>query len=88
MFYINRMGCCCHHESSFVHDQPRGFEGYLMLFVRSRAIFVIGGETYNAEPNSFIIYNKNSPQYYKACENWIYIPRVLFRSKWWNTIYR
>lgn len=69
MFYINRVGCCCRHESSFVHDQPRGFEGYLMLFVRSRAIFVIDGETYNAEPNSFIIYNKNSPQYYKACEN-------------------
>lgn len=40
-----------------------------MLFVKTKAIFVIGGETFNVEPNTFIIYDKNSPQYYKACEN-------------------
>ncbi len=69
MFEINRMGCSCKHDSNFVLNQPRGFEGYLMLFIKTKALFVINGVTYNVEPNTFLIYNRNSPQYYKACEN-------------------
>ena len=69
MFYINRMGCSCKHDGSFVLNRPRGYEGYLMLFVKTKAVFEIEGETYNIEPNTFLIYNKNSPQLYRACEN-------------------
>ncbi|MCR5022198.1 MULTISPECIES: AraC family transcriptional regulator [Ruminococcus] len=69
MFYINRMGCSCRHDGNFVLDQPRGYEGHLMLFVKTKAVFVINGVTINVEPNTFIIYDKNSPQYYKACDD-------------------
>ena len=69
MFYINRMGCCCRHDGDFVHDQPRGCEGYLMLFVKTKAVFEINGESFQVEPNTFFIYNKNSPQCYRACED-------------------
>ncbi|MBR6101445.1 MAG: helix-turn-helix transcriptional regulator [Ruminococcus sp.] len=69
MFNINRMGCGCRHDGSFVLDRPRGYDGYLMLFVKTHAEFVIGGKAYRFEPNTFIIYDRNTPQYYKACEN-------------------
>ncbi|MBR4555155.1 MAG: helix-turn-helix transcriptional regulator [Ruminococcus sp.] len=68
MFTIDRMGCGCRHDSSFVLDRPKGYEGYLMLFVKTRADFVIGGASYRFEPDTFIIYNKYTPQYYKACD--------------------
>lgn len=69
MFYIDRMGCGCRHDGSFLHNCPRGYSGHLMLFVKTGAVFVIDGTEYNIEPNTFIIYDKNSPQYYKACES-------------------
>ena len=68
MFSIHRMGCACRHDQSFVLDRPRGYDGYLMLFVKTKAEFVIGGETHRVEPNTFIIYDRFTPQYYKACE--------------------
>lgn len=69
MFSINRMGCGCKHDSNFVLDRPHGYDGYLMLFVKTRAEFVIGGREYHFEPNTFIIYDRFTPQYYKACED-------------------
>ena len=68
MFKIHRMGCACHHDSSFVHDRPRGFDGYLMLFVKSKADFLIGGKTVRTEPDTFMIYDRGTPQHYSACE--------------------
>ena len=62
------MGCSCRHDSSFVFDRPKGCDGYLMLFVKSHAEFVINGVSYRFEPNTFIIYDRFSPHYYKACE--------------------
>ena len=66
MYEIQRMGCSCRHDSSFVFDLPQGFDGYLMLYVKTRAFFRIGEETYTVEPETFIIYNRNSPLYYGA----------------------
>ena len=68
MFSIHRMGCGCSHDQSFVFDRPRGYDGYLMLFVKTKAEFVINGKACRVEPNTFIIYDRFTPQYYKACE--------------------
>ena len=68
MFSIHRMGCACCHDSSFVFDRPRGYDGYLMLFVKSKAEFLINGKTIRTEPGTFIIYNKFTPQHYSACD--------------------
>ena len=67
MFYINRMGCECRHDANFIIDKPDGLDGYLMLFVKTRAEFRLGSEYTIVEPDTFIIYNKKSPQYYRAC---------------------
>ena len=69
MFNIFRMGCGCRHDGDFVHDRPEGFEGYLMLFVKTRAAFTINGERIITEPNTFLIYDKNTPQLYEAVDN-------------------
>lgn len=67
MFYINKMGCSCTHDKSFIFDRPKGYEGYLMLFVKSKAEFLINETIHHFEPNTFIIYDRCSPNHYKAC---------------------
>lgn len=69
MFYIRRMGCGCRHDGDFVLDNANGFDDYLCLFVKTPAMFVIDSREIYTEPDTFIIYDKNSPQYYKAVRN-------------------
>ncbi|MBR6106810.1 MAG: helix-turn-helix transcriptional regulator [Oscillospiraceae bacterium] len=66
MFEILRMGCACKHDSSFVLDVPQGFEGYLMLFVRTPAFFQIGDTAVTVEPDTFILYDIGTPLRYGA----------------------
>ena len=66
MFDIRAMGCACRHDKSFVFDRPKGYDGYLLLFVKTKADFVIDGRTYHFEPNTFLIYDRLTPNYYKA----------------------
>ena len=66
MFHIDRMACGCRHDQDFVLDCPMGYAGYLALFVKTKAIFVIDGQTIETEPDTFIIFDHGSPQYYKA----------------------
>ena len=66
MFEIQRMGCSCRHGSSFLLDQPQGYDVYLMLFVKTRAVFRLDGEYRLAEPSTFILYDRNTPLYYGA----------------------
>lgn len=69
MIEIKRMSWGCSHDSHFFIDNPDGFEDYLMLFVKSKAFFVINGKKTITEPNTFIIFNRNSPQSYGAVDN-------------------
>ncbi len=63
------MGCGCRHDGDFVLDRPAGYDGYLVLFVKTKAEFVICGKCIETEPNTFIIFNRGTPQYYSACES-------------------
>lgn len=68
MFEIRSMGCACRHDKSFVFDRPDGYDGYLLLFVKSKAEFVLNGKPVYFEPNTFIIYDRKTPNLYKAFE--------------------
>ncbi|MGN0648503.1 MAG: helix-turn-helix domain-containing protein [Oscillospiraceae bacterium] len=68
MFLIDRMGCGSRHDGDFVFDRSMGYDGYLVLFVKTKAIFVINGQQIETEPETFIIYDKHTPQWYRACE--------------------
>ncbi|MBQ7989579.1 MAG: helix-turn-helix transcriptional regulator [Oscillospiraceae bacterium] len=67
MYSITRMGCNCIHDEKFLIDSPGGFDGYLMLFVRTKALFRLGGEVIT-EPDTFIVFKPHTPLYYGACE--------------------
>lgn len=69
MFRVRRMGCSCRHEGDFVLDNPKGFDAYLMLFVKTPAMFVIDGKEIYTESNTFIIFDMHSAQYYKAVKD-------------------
>ena len=68
MFRIYRMGCDCRHDSDFRFERPDGIDSYLMLFVKTRAFFMIGGERVVTDPGTFIIYGKDQPICYGAAE--------------------
>lgn len=68
MFKILRMGCNTTHGNSFSVNRPNGYEWYLLLLVKSPAIFNINGETIYTAANSLIIYDKNYPHEYSASE--------------------
>ncbi|MGN0633686.1 MAG: AraC family transcriptional regulator [Oscillospiraceae bacterium] len=73
MLEIKRMSWECVHDERFSIDRPEGYEDYLILFVKSKAYFVIGGERLVTEPGTFILFNRRSPQIYGAVDGEKYI---------------
>ncbi|HAG12581.1 MAG TPA: hypothetical protein DCG49_01820 [Ruminococcus sp.] len=80
MFEIQRMGCSCRHGSDFVFEQPQGFDGYLMLYVKSPAFFRIGDKTTRVGPDTFILYRRGTPLYYGAAGSDYINDWMLFES--------
>ena len=66
MLHILRMGCNSIHDHNFFVDRPNGYDWYLLLLVKSPAIFVIGEDEISTPANTLIIYDKNFPHKYKA----------------------
>lgn len=66
MFEIQKMGCSCRHDPGFDFKVPQGYDAYLVLFVKTRAFFEIGGQTTTVEPGTFIIYDRCTPLHYGA----------------------
>lgn len=68
MFKILRMGCNTTHNNNFSVNRPNGYEWYLLLFIKSPAVFIINGEAISTPANTLIIYDKNFPHEYRANE--------------------
>lgn len=68
MYTIHRIGTAAdsRHDGSFSIDRPRGYSCYLMLFVKTKAVFYLNGSEIITEPNTFILYNMGTPHRYKA----------------------
>lgn len=63
------------HDSDLNINRPLGSGDYLLLLVKSPAIFTINGQDIYTPPNIFFLYPKNAPQYYRACDE-------TFRNDW------
>jgi AraC family transcriptional regulator of arabinose operon len=63
---INRIGLNYTHSKNFAIDRPSGSGDYLLLIVKSPALFMLQGEEAAAAKNSVILYNKGTPQLYRA----------------------
>ena len=64
-----------HTGSEFLVNRPGGSGDWLMLLIKSPAIFRIGGKEVSISQNSFIIYTGDFPQYY-------YTDTREFRNDW------
>lgn len=54
------------HNGDFVIDRPNGSLDYLLLFIKTPAMFNINGREIYSQKNSFILFTPNTPQFYKA----------------------
>lgn len=66
------------HDSDFNITRPLGSGDYLILLIRSTAIFTIDKQDIYTEPNTFFLYEKNVPQFYRAnkdlfINDWIHL---------------
>lgn len=63
---INNIGYNHHHDADFCVNRPVGSGDYLLLLLKTPAIFSFNGVEEKTLSNSFILYDKGAPQYYRA----------------------
>lgn len=64
--FIKSIGVNYQHNASFVKDCPNGTNEYILLLIKSNALFSLNGKYVKAYPDSVIVYKKNSRQYFCA----------------------
>lgn len=67
--HILHIGYNSIHDRSFRADRPDGTEGYLLIVLKTPAVFELYGEKNIADRNSIVIYDKNTPHCYSALED-------------------
>lgn len=65
----------CHDSDFFIH-RPAGSGDNLLLLLHTAAIFTLDGEEVHVPPNSFFLYRRNTPQFYRC------LPRQPFVNDW------
>lgn len=63
---IKRIGLNYTHSQNFAISRPAGSGDYLFLLLRTSGIITLQGKEVTAEKNSVIIFNKKTPQIYRA----------------------
>lgn len=56
------------HGKDFVIDRPDGTCSYLLLLIKTSAVFRMDGEESTISQNSFVLYEPFAPQYYRALD--------------------
>lgn len=64
--YIQSIGVNYIHNTNFVANRPNGSNEYILLLIRSKAIFKIDGQTTYVNPNSVIVLKKGTPHFFQA----------------------
>ncbi len=73
---INNVGYNHCHDADFFIDRPLGSGDNLLLILRTDAIFTIDGVDILVPANSFFMYKKGRPQYYRC------VPSHVFANDW------
>ena len=63
---INNIGYNHVHDADLVIERPFGSGDYLLLLIKTPAVFTLDGKDILTESNSFMLYRKGTPQYYRA----------------------
>lgn len=64
--HINYIGYNHCHDADFQIQRPTGSGDYLMLLLKTPAIFTLNGEDIITSPDSFMLYREGTPQMYRA----------------------
>ncbi len=78
---INNIGYNHCHDADFFIDRPTGSGDNLLLLVKTDAIFTIDGKDIIVPENSFFVYKKDRPQFYRC------IPQSVFSNDWIHFTY-
>ena len=63
---INNIGYNHTHDADFVIQRTTGSGDYLLLLLKTPAVFTLGGKDIITEPDSFILFRQGTPQLYRA----------------------
>ena len=66
---INNVGYNFTHASNFAVNRPHGSEDYVIIVLRTNAEFLFGEERVLASAGSVILYNKGTPQHFRAFDS-------------------
>lgn len=74
---IGSIGYNYSHDSTFSMERPNGVGCWLMLLVKSSAVFVINGIHYDVQPNSVVVLSPSTPCRYRGAsgeytDDWIF----------------
>lgn len=64
--HINNIGYNHSHDADFIIQRPNGSGDYLLLLLKTPAIFTFNDEDIITEPDSFILFRQGTPQLYRA----------------------
>lgn len=73
---VNNVGYNHCHDADFFIERPDGSGDYLLLLLKTDAIFTIDGKDITVPENSVFIYPKGRPQYYRC------LPQHTFENDW------
>lgn len=73
---INNVGFNHCHDSDFFIYRPHGSGDYLLLLLKTDALFTLNGKDVPVPRKSFFIYRKDTPQYYRCS------PQQTFSNDW------
>ena len=73
---INNVGFDHCHDADFYIDRPNGSGDYLLLLVRTPAVFEVDGKEILTPAGSVFVYPKGRPQRYRC------VPLNVFENDW------
>ena len=63
---INNIGYNHYHDADFQISRPDGSGDYLLLILKTPAVFTFEGKDLITDASAFILYQKGTPQFYRA----------------------
>jgi len=63
---INKIGYHSTHKYDFSINRPNGSGDYVLLFLKTDAVFTLDGKDITAAPQTVMLYRKGTPQLYRA----------------------
>ncbi len=73
---INNIGYDHSHDADFYIDRPDGSGDFLLLLLKTGAVFTIDNKDITVPENTFFLYPKGTPQYYRC------ISKNIFTNDW------